>query len=292
MRVLILGGNGMLGHQLLISFQDKYEVKVTLKNALESYKPFGIFNSQNSICNLDVLNYENLGNVISNFNPDIVINCIGIIKQREEVKDKGLCIEINSLFPHKLKAICDKFDVKMIHMSTDCVFSGNKGHYKENDIADAKDFYGRSKYLGELSDNNLLTIRTSILGLELIHKKSLIEWFLSQSGEVKGFCNAIYSGLTTFEMARIISSIIDNHQGLTGLLHVSSMPISKYKLLTMLADNLELTNVRVVEEHNYYCDRSLDSTLFSKFTGYIAPAWELMIEELALNIKNRIRGLV
>lgn len=290
MKILILGGDGMLGHQLLLSLKNKYQVCVTLHQNSNSYKKYNLFNSQNSYFNLDVCNKKKLRAVIADFKPNVIINAIGIVKQRETAKDTIPCIEVNTLFPHRLSQICAANDIRLIHISTDCVFSGRKGKYVEDDLSDAEDLYGKSKFLGEVNNPNCLTIRSSLIGLELSRKTGLIEWFLAQKGLIKGFRGAIFSGLTTLEMTRVIELLLIKYPNLSGIWHISSEPINKYDLLSQFSHMLERKDIEIMPENDFRCDRSLISQAFKKITTYQAPTWLSMLSELAeqVRVRNRI----
>jgi dTDP-4-dehydrorhamnose reductase len=279
-RILILGGDGMLGHQLLKQLESGHEVRVTLRQDIEAYAEFGLFNPQNSYERTDVRNQERLVEVLTDFRPQAVINAIGIVKQRPAAKKSIPSLEINAIFPHRLALLCKAIDARMVHLSTDCVFSGNKGNYQESDPSDAEDLYGRSKLLGEVHDNHCLTLRTSMIGRELARKQGLLEWFLAQHGVVKGFQNAIFSGFTTLELSRIIEDVLVNYPEATGVYHVSSDPISKFDLLVLIKEKMGLA-VEVISDEAVHCDRSLDSTIFRKEFNYTPPTWERMIEELS-----------
>ncbi len=176
--------------------------------------------------------------------------------------------------------------IRLIHISTDCVFSGEEGGYTEGSLADATDVYGKTKYLGEVTGNNVLTIRTSIIGRELVRSRGLLEWFISnRGGTVNGYDNAIFSGFPTVTFAGIIKDIILNHPELNGLYHVASNPIDKYTLLNMINDTMHL-GIKIVRLPAFRCDRSLDATKFSKATGFKPPPWSIMIDELAKDAKQ------
>ena len=191
------------------------------------------------------------------------------------------CIEINALVPHRLREICERHDCRLIHVSTDCVFSGRDGGYRETSLPDATDLYGRSKLLGEVSAWPAVTLRTSIIGPELDQKRSLVEWYLAQRGPIRGFTNALYTGFTTLEMARIIERVMVKHHDLTGLWQVASEPISKYELLKMLGEALGRTDVQIAPDETFYCDRTLIGDAFNEKISYSPPAWRTMVEELA-----------
>lgn len=270
----------MLGHQLLKRWRGKHEVKVTLRKNLSSYASAKLFDARCAFDNVDVRSEEALKQVIADFRPQSVINATGIVKQRPEATDSIASIEINALFPHKLALACRAADARVLHMSTDCVFSGARGGYSEDDAPDARDLYGRTKLLGELAGPHCVTLRTSIVGLELSRKAGLLEWFLAQRGSVRGYTHAIYSGFSTLEMARIIDSVLTEHPSLQGVHHVSSEPISKLELLRLVKAHFRL-DTEIVPYDDFHCDRSLDSTRFRQLTGYAPPGWDSMVKELA-----------
>jgi len=280
LRILILGGDGMLGHQLLKSLQVRHDVRCTLRLDLSAYAGTGLFSDANAYAGIDVRSLERIVEVLASYRPEVVVNCIGIVKQRPSARESIPSLEINALLPHRLALLCRAVGARLIHLSTDCVFSGAKGLYKESDLSDCYDLYGKSKFLGEVHDDNCLTLRTSIIGRELSRKKSLLEWFLAQGGPVKGFKHAIYSGFTTIEMSRVIESMLVNYPEAYGVYHVSSEPISKYDLLLLFKRYLN-HHVEVIPECEFRCDRSLDSTIFRNSFDYNPPTWESMIEELS-----------
>ena len=286
MRILIIGGDGMLGHQLLQSLQTQHEVKVTLRQPAAAYQALALFNDNNSFFNMDIAYPDRLLSIFSEFSPEIVINAVGMVKQRSEAKEVIPSLEINALFPQHLALLCGAAKARLILMSTDCVFSGNKGRYTEADTPDPKDVYGMSKFLGEVNAEGCLSVRTSIIGLELHRKQGLVEWFLAQRGTIKGYRNAIYSGFTTLEIARIIHFIITEHPDLHGLWHVASQPINKFNLLRLLADYLDRKDISIEPFDDFHCDRSLEGAQFMAATGYQPPSWEMMLQELATQIKK------
>lgn len=287
MRILILGGDGMLGHQLLRSWQSRHEVRVTLKLPLPHYSIYGLFGAGNSISGVDARRIESVERALDQHAPHAVVNTIGIVKQRAASLEAIPSIEVNALFPHRLALACERRGVRLIHMSTDCVFSGRKGGYGESDVPDPVDLYGRTKLLGELSEPQCVTLRTSIIGRELSRKMSLIEWYLSQKGAIRGFDRAIYSGFTTSEMARVIEHVLCRHADLSGLWHVASTPISKFDLLSRLNNLLGRDHdVAVERDTSFVCDRSLDGGAFAQRTGYRAPSWDAMLGELRQQIQQ------
>lgn len=278
MKVLILGGDGMLGHQLFKYFQGRHEVRCTLRKDISNYKEYGLYNEINSYTEVDVMSFERVKEVVCDFMPKTLINCVGIIKQQSTAKESIPSIEINSLLPHRLAHLCKQVGARLIHLSTDCVFSGKKGNYLESDPPDALDLYGKTKFLGEVKDDFCLTLRTSIIGPELSRKKSLLEWFLAQEGTIKGFRKAIFSGFTTLEMSRIIELML-LHPKAYGLYQVSSEPINKYDLCHLFKNKFKHP-VEILPDDAFVCDRSLDSNRFRKVFDYEPPSWEKMIDEL------------
>jgi len=289
MRVLILGGNGMLGHAAWQSFRKDFDAYVTIRGAFFEVERFAIFDKKKTICGVCAEDFSVFEKIANTVNPDMILNCIGIIKQIREATNPIKSIEINSLFPHKLAALCSMCNCRLIHLSTDCVFSGKKGRYTEDDIPDPLDLYGRSKLLGEVTGGNALTIRTSMIGRELNTKHGLLEWFLSQNDKsVKGYTNVIFSGFTTTALCEILKGIMINHADFNGLYHVSSEPISKYKLLLLIKEKMGL-KTGIIPDDEFECDRSLDSSKFRRKAAYDPPSWEDMIEVMAEEIKKGAR---
>ncbi|OGT37964.1 MAG: NAD(P)-dependent oxidoreductase [Gammaproteobacteria bacterium RIFCSPHIGHO2_12_FULL_37_14] len=287
MRILVLGGDGMVGHQLLLHLQKKHEVCVTLRQASSAYCRYPLFNTENSYFDVDIRHGDNLAKVLSSFKPDVVINAVGVIKQRQIANEAIPNIEINALFPHRLAEMCKAISARMIHFSTDCIFSGMKGNYTEADYSDAKDFYGKSKYLGEVKEKHCITLRSSVIGLELTRKASLIEWYLAQRGTIKGFRRAIYSGLTTQEMSRVVNLILTKYSDLSGVWHISADYINKHELLAILSKKLGREDIQIQPDDSFVCDRSLNGEAFRKATGYQSPSWEVMLNELSQQIQLR-----
>lgn len=277
----------MLGSQCLQHFSANHEVRVCLRNSYNSYADFDLYTEQNSFFDVDVHNLSSVGRVINDFQPEAVINCIGIVKQRTAAQDALESIKINSLFPHQLADLCEKHKARVITFSTDCVFSGAKGNYSEQDNPDPKDLYGRSKLLGELYYPHCVTIRSSIIGLELSNFFSLISWYLQQTGTIKGFTRAFYSGFTTIEMARIIERILMQHQEINGLWQIASNPINKFDLLQLFGQQLGREDITLEPETEFFCDRSLDGSRFNQVTGYAPPSWTDMLLELAEQVRLR-----
>ncbi len=280
MRILILGGDGMLGHRLMLHLSARHDVTCTLRQNMAAYARYPMFNRQNSVFGVSAESPDRLLDVLGENRPDAVVNCIGIVKQRTAAKEVIPSVEINTLLPQRLALMCGLLGARLIHLSTDCVFSGRKGNYSEGDVPDAYDVYGRSKALGEVAGAGCLTLRTSIIGRELGRSGSLLEWFLAQDGVVRGFTKAIFTGFTTIELSDIIERLLVEHPQASGMYHVSSDPISKYDLLMLIKAKLGLAT-QIVPDHSFECDRSLDSSIFRKEFSYQPPTWDSMIAALA-----------
>lgn len=280
MKILILGASGMLGNTMLrfMSLNKDFNVYGTVR-AADSLS----FDSESCaytlIDGVNVENYDSLVSIMANIRPNIVINCIGLVKQLPDSADPLQAIPINSMLPHKLAALCSIANARLIHFSTDCVFSGELGGYTERDAPNPTDLYGRSKLLGEVDYPNAITLRTSIIGHELKGSRSLVSWFLSQSGQVNGFRKAIYTGLPTVELARIVRDFIFPRPELRGIYHIASQPISKFDLLNLIA-KVYCKKITVNPSDDFAIDRSLNSSRFYDATGYSAPAWPELIRRM------------
>lgn len=278
MRVLVLGVTGMLGSAVFKLLSNRFEVWGTLRNI--SYKHYFSPELQGKlISSVDVLQEVDLVNVLSVVKPDVVVNCVGLVKQLASSKDPLAALPINSMFPHRLARLCSLTGTRVVHISTDCVFTGAKGLYVEQDVADSLDVYGVSKRLGEIDYPNAITLRTSIIGHELDGNRSLIDWFLAQEGEVNGFSRATFSGLPTVEVAKLIGDFVIPNPHLTGLHHVSASPINKYDLLSLVSKVYE-KKIKIIEDINFSIDRSLDSSLFQKATGYSPLPWPELVQSM------------
>ncbi len=281
MRLLILGGSGMLGHQLGRTLQAKHKVWTTLRRPITDHTSHEIFDTSTSIQVRDITDRDILSRVLEKAQPEAVINCVGIIKQLNEAKDESKIRRVNAEFPHHLAKQCETLGTRLIHFSSDCVFSGIKGNYSEDDPVDATDLYGKTKHLGEVTNHHCVTIRSSVIGYEIDSNLSLLGWFLNQQGKtIKGYTRAIYSGFTTIEMAKIVERILTRHQSLFGLWQVASEPISKYDLLKLCEAKLGWQGT-IKPDDSFECDRSLNGERFKDATGYQPPTWEEMITELS-----------
>jgi dTDP-4-dehydrorhamnose reductase len=276
-KVLVLGAAGMLGHAVLRYFleQGRHSVTGTVRSqASLLLLPTNV--RKNVIVGPEVEDAAGLKSLFADVRPEVVINCIGLVKQLALAQDPVAMVSVNSLFPHRMAQLCSERDSRFIHISTDCVFSGSKGMYCEDDTCDATDLYGRSKLLGEVDRPDAVTLRTSIIGRELVGAHGLVEWFLSQNTGVRGYTKAVFSGLTTNELARVMHDFVIPCEQLSGLYHVSADPIDKHSLLQLIARAYERT-ISVTPDDKIAIDRSLDSTRFKLATGYLAPAWPDLI---------------
>jgi dTDP-4-dehydrorhamnose reductase len=270
----------MLGHKVWQTFRDRFDTFATVRDLRPSFARLAGSDERRIITGVGAENPSDIDRAFAAARPDVVVNCIGIVKQDKSAKDPIASITVNSLFPHQVALGCRESGARLIHLSTDCVFTGRKGNYSENDVADAQDLYGRSKLLGEVDEDDCLTIRTSMIGRELAGSHGLLEWFFSQQGQsVRGFKRAIFSGFTTQALADLIARIITDQPRLTGVWHVGSEPISKFDLLTLVKQTYGLA-IEIEPETDFVCDRSLDSTRFRAATGIQPPSWPEMIENM------------
>jgi len=283
MKVIVLGASGMMGHQLIKKLIDENNsdsiVALTRRKDLES--KIGKSSIMRYLYLDNILEFNKLIKLFEDESPNLIINCVGVIKQRNQ-SDFMNTLSINAYFPKKLAQYTYKKDIRLIHISTDCIFSGLKGNYIETDLSDVTDLYGISKFVGEVDNNKSITIRTSMIGHELYSKKSLLEWFLyNKNQNIYGYNNAIFSGLTTNELSKIIVKNIIPNKNLKGIYHVSSKPINKYDLLKLVAKIYKL-KIDIKKDPRLVIDRSLNSEKFFKETGYIPPSWESMVEHMYL----------
>lgn len=278
MKVLILGGSGMLGHQLYRKMRERFDTYATVRRISSSLPSY--FDPLKLVEGVDAVDFDSVIQAVGKVHPDVVVNCIGVVKQQSSAKDPITCLSINSLFPHRLARLCQAVRARLIHVSTDCVFSGKKGNYSEGDFPDAEDLYGRSKLLGEVHGAGGLTLRTSIIGRELGTRQGLVEWFLSNQGKkVNGYRKAIFSGLTTVALSELIARIITSHPELNGLWHVASEPINKFELISLVRD-IFAADIAIEPEDQFFCDRSLCDSRFRSATGWAPPEWPAMIQAM------------
>jgi dTDP-4-dehydrorhamnose reductase len=277
-KVLVLGASGMLGNAMVRVLGEKEGLEAfgTVRSGdIKQFFQKSI--AERLISGVDVENHDTLTKLFSQVRPNVVVNCVGLVKQLAEADDPLMAIPINSLLPHRLAGLCELVGARLVHMSTDCVFSGKKGDYHESDPSDAEDLYGKSKFLGEVVYPHAITLRTSIIGHELQGARSLIDWFLSQERQCKGYTKAIYSGMPTVVLAQLVRDVIIPQTDLTGLYHVAAKPISKFDLLRLVADVYGKT-IEIIPDDKLVIDRSLNAERFRDATGYVAPGWPKLIE--------------
>jgi dTDP-4-dehydrorhamnose reductase len=282
-RILVLGAAGMLGHKMFQVLSSEYsDVWASLRGypTDEHHSRVELFQSDRIVGGVDASDWANVRALLGQLRPGVVVNCVGVIKQRADAHSAIPSISVNSLLPHLLAQELGQWGGRLVHISSDCVFSGARGGYSEDDPSDAQDLYGRSKYLGEVSGANALTLRTSIVGRELSHHESLLDWFLQQEGRtVRGYTRALWSGVSTLHLSGLVARIIRQHLGLTGLYQVSSGRMSKFDLLSLFRDVYGL-NVRIEPDESVVCDRSLYGSRLSAAIGYAPPSWESMAREI------------
>jgi dTDP-4-dehydrorhamnose reductase len=274
----------MLGHKLFQALRERFPgtIATTRKSVRVSrISSVTLLSGPDVLSDVDVVDFDAFRTRLEWLAPEVIVNCVGVIKQRDEAKNPIPSITLNALFPHRLAETAGAWGGRVIHFSTDCVFSGRRGNYREEDPSDADDLYGRSKFLGEVATSNAITLRTSIIGRELTEHRSLLDWFLSQKGrKVRGFRKVIYSGITTNEMANVVSLIIRSFSTLSGLFQVVSEPISKYDLLVLIRETYGL-EVDVEPDDQDVSDRSMCGGKFHKATGWRSPSWPDMVRALA-----------
>ena len=284
MKILVIGASGMLGNAIFrfLSENSSWDTfGTTRSDGVKKF--FSPAHASHLVSGIDVDQHDSLIGVFTRIRPDIVVNCVGLIKQLADAEDPLQAIPINALLPHRLARMCELTNSRLIHMSTDCVFSGAVGNYRESDLPDAQDLYGRSKLIGEVTYSHTVTLRTSIIGHELQSNNGLVGWFLSQEEQCNGYTRAIFSGLPTVVLAQIIRDFVIPNKELSGLYHVASEPISKFELIKLVA-SVYGKSINVVPDERVVIDRSLNAERFRSATGYVASDWSEMIKKM--NIFN------
>ena len=278
MRILVLGSSGMIGSATTRVLAEKagWEVFGTIRS--ESFRhSFPPHIAERLMADVDVNNHDSLVNIMGQIRPDVIVNCVGLTKHKMGGNEPLAAIPLNSLLPHRLAGLCAIAGARLIHVSTDCVFSGEKGNYAEDDPSDATDIYGKSKSLGEVYYPHTITLRTSTIGHELQSSYGLLDWFLSQQGQCKGFSRAIFSGLPTVVFAQIIRDVVIPRPDLFGLYHVAGRAIAKYDLLRLVAE-IYGKPIEIVRDDQFTIDRSLNADRLTAATGYVAPDWPELIK--------------
>lgn len=292
-RVLVLGASGMLGSTIFrVFFREPIFKTLGTIRKLSDMRYFSPNFHSALIPNIYLEEELGLQKAFAIAEPDVVINCVGIIKQLPYANNYIESLKINAILPHRLAKYCDAIDARLVHFSTDCVFSGKQGLYMEEDFPDSHDLYGRTKFLGEVNYGNSITLRTSIIGHEVNRAISLIDWFLSQSGEVNGYSNAVFSGLPTIEVARVVKEYVISNPKLSGLYHLSVDPINKFDLLNLVANVYE-KNTKIIPDDKLVIDRSLNSDRFRLATGFKPKSWPNLIKDMHedyMSLKNEKGG--
>jgi dTDP-4-dehydrorhamnose reductase len=281
-KILVLGVSGLIGSTIYRVLSAVYSGRVygasRSERAVEMFSPKI---AKNLVFGHNLGNADELAELIGSINAEVLINCVGLTKHIPAGNDPIKALTINALLPHRLENLARMMGARLIHVSTDCVFSGQKGNYSETDQPDATDIYGKTKHLGEVTGKGVVTIRTSTIGHEHLTKHGLLEWFLCQQSCL-GFQRAFFSGLPTIELARVIRDYILENKSLTGLYHVGGPPIDKYSLLKMIAKEYGKTT-EIQPDDKVFIDRTLNSEAFEKAAGYLSPDWESMIAAMHKN---------
>ena len=278
MRILIVGATGALGSALYRQFtpDSRFDTWSTMRYH-EAKRHFTFGDPERLLAGVDVNDEDSLVAAIAKVRPDVVINAVGVVKQHATANDPLVVLPVNAMHPHRLADLCALGRARLIHVSTDCVFSGRHGNYRETDPSDADDLYGKSKFIGEVTEReHVITLRTSGIGHELTTRNSLLEWFLASHGSVLGYTHAIYSGLPWVELARVIRDHVFPRPDLHGLYHVSSDPISKFDLLTLIK-KAYAKHIEIEPDCDVRIDGALDSTRFRLATGYNPAPWPDLI---------------
>jgi len=280
MKVLVVGASGMIGSAMfrVLSGQSGWTVNGTIRNS--SAIPFFAPSLRGGliIC-ADLIDPNALTRLFISTRPDVVVNCAGLTKHKSDADDPIAAIPPNSMLPHRMADLCSLTSARLIHISTDCVFSGKKGGYAETDHADAEDVYGRSKLLGEVAYPHTVTLRTSTIGHELNSAFGLLNWFLSQDRECRGYERAVFSGLPTVVFAEIVRDLVIPRPALSGIFHVGADPINKFELLKLISAIYE-KKIQIIPDQSIVIDRSLDTSLFRSVTGYVPAAWDQLIQAM------------
>lgn len=281
MNILVLGATGMLGHKVYQILKARFpRTSCTIRGSVQSLSSLELFQGTSVHGGVHATDLSSVRKVLEAVKPDVVVNCVGLIKQRGETATLSQYMAVNGVFPRHLADLCVEREARLIHLSTDCVYSGSRGGYSEADLPDAVDPYGVSKRAGEVTGPRILTLRTSFIGRELSTRASLLDWFLARNGEtVRGFTRAIFSGVTTTYFGKLLGDLIEKYPDLSGLYHVAATPIAKHDLLCQLKAAYDL-QIEIVPDSAFHCDRSLDGTLFASTTGVQVPSWPELIRDL------------
>ena len=281
MRVLILGATGMLGHKLWQLLPRRFPDTFATVRSRPALAGCELYRDERVIDAIDAADFRSLATVLDRLQPAVIVNCVAVTLRREASADAVTSIALNALLPHQLACWSAEHSARVIHFSTDCVFSGRTGGYTEASPADAEDLYGRSKALGELTGASALTLRSSFIGRELGSGTELLEWFLAQRGKrIRGFRQALYTGVSTLFLARLVADIIEHHPQLAGLYNLASEVITKFDLLCLAREAFGV-NVEIEPDDGYVCRRNLDGGRLRHALGAAPPGWPEMMAELA-----------
>ena len=282
MKILILGADGMIGHKIAHSLEDDFELILTSRKSI-SVDSLGITNGKLILHNLIT---DSLDTLLDDITPDVIINCVGITTRRGVEENISHTKFLNSGLPHKLNFWVSSNSKKLIHFSTDCVFSGSKGNYHDYDMLDAEDIYGTTKAAGEVDGPNTLTIRCSMIGRELYNFTELFEWLIkNKNKKIEGYSKVFYSGITTVRMGKILNQILKQKLNLSGVYNISSVPISKFDLLIKLSNAFSL-NVDINENKNIKSNKILISKKFTEITGMYPSNWDDLISEFKVDCEK------
>ena len=270
----------MLGHKLLQQLSQAHDVWGTVRGEPNDGPEIPGVGRSRLIGGIAAADLTAMRRALERVGAQAVLNCIGIVKQIDAGKDAVSSISVNALLPHQLSQVCADLGARLIHFSTDCVFTGVGGPHRETDAPAPADLYGRTKLLGELESPHCFTIRSSIVGRELRRGTGLVDWFISQrGGQVRGYRHALYSGLTTLAMSDVVRLVLESHPELSGVWQVSADPIDKCSLLE-LVNRVYGLGIRIEPDLDFHCDRRLDSSRFRNATGWVPPAWQAMNEAM------------
>ena len=282
MKILVLGANGMIGHRVILELRKYFgdQVYGLIRRSRSDFNTTEMLQT-NIFEKIDIVNWNDFSRLLSDLSPNIVINAIGVTIRRPEIQDLSYALEVNSFFPQRLAKWAQYNNSKLIHFSTDCIFSGESGNYTELSNPSASDVYGRTKFLGEVDGPNCLTLRFSCIGQELDTRSELLEWFLSQdNSSIKGFTNVLYSGVSSIVVSKEVCRIIQEYKSLTGIYQISSFPISKYDLLNLAKKHFN-KNIQIEPYDQYVSNKILLNNKYSQDTGFTPTSWEVMMAELA-----------
>lgn len=280
MRVLVIGGTGMLGHKVWQLLRKRFDTWVTVRSA-EPLAATGLFAGNRVISGVQVDHFDSVVRACAQARPAVLVNCVGLVKQLKAAADPLPSIAVNALYPQRAAVLARAIGARLIQISTDCVFAGTRGGYSETDVPDARDLYGLTKLLGEVAGPGLLTLRTSIIGRELAATTGLTEWFLAhRGGRVRGYAKARFSGVTTRVLAGVVADVIEHHPSLEGVYHVASEPLTKYDLLRKL-NGVYDAGVEIDRSEDVQVDRTLNGSAFASATGLRTPGWDEMLADMA-----------